>query len=273
MPKKLTINQSEYQKQYNRLVREITKINAQEGTELSTDIIPPLPKRVTRQSIEKIKQIKPKQIKEFAYKESANYEDLVSVSKPKVSKTSVPKQTKIKADDTTFSLPKIDTKPSTKSSTTKKKSKRKLTEEEKHQHRVEGGKKAWQTRLKNKEQQSQVYYPTFNQLDVIRERIANLKRFDVFDEPIRERKNGLLSIFDDNRLSVGDEEYANYLSEYEEEIAEHLNIITWSSDQEAINQSFARLGTLLNMGEALSIDQAEDLSFFAESMYNYDQGE
>lgn len=134
--------------------------------------------------------------------------------------------------------------------------------------RSEAAKKGAKTR-KNKDnkpaENPDTYYPTFSIIDVIRERIIELTRKGKPDIPIEQRKNALLSIFDDTVTMYSDNisEYELYLKNNEAEIAELLDVITYDSDAEKVSYSFARLGRLLNT-QSLSPAQAEGLSLMSE---------
>lgn len=134
--------------------------------------------------------------------------------------------------------------------------------------RNEAAKKAAKTR-KNKTnkpvENTNTYYPTFSIIDVIRERIIELTREAKPDIPIDQRKNELLSIFDDTVTMYSDNitEYELYLKNNEPEIADLLNVIIYDSDAEKVSYSFVRLGRLLNT-QSLSPTQAEGLSLMSE---------
>lgn len=134
------------------------------------------------------------------------------------------------------------------------------------QERSEVAKKAAKTR-KNKSKTDYVidYYPTFSIIDVIRDRIIELTRKAKPDIPIEQRKNALLSIFDDTVTMYSDNitVYELYLKNNEPEIAELLDVITYDSDAEMVSYTFVRLGRLLNV-QSLSPSQAEGLSFMSE---------
>ena len=136
------------------------------------------------------------------------------------------------------------------------------------QERNEAAKKAAKTR-KNKTnkpvENTNTYYPTFSIIDVIRERIIELTREAKPDIPIEQRKNELLSIFDDTVTMYSDNitEYELYLKNNESEIADLLNVIIYDSDAEKVSYSFVRLGRLLNT-QSLSPTQAEGLSLMSE---------
>ena len=109
------------------------------------------------------------------------------------------------------------------------------------------------------------YYPTISIIDTIRDRISELTREAKPPIPIDNRKNELLSIFEDNVTHFSDNiiEYERYLEEHESEIVELIYIITYDSNGEEVSATFVRLGRLLNM-QSLSMSQAENLSIMAE---------
>lgn len=70
--KKKTENQKAYQKERRRLLQAVRRAEKQ-GYIFPEDIVPELPKRVTKKQLEKIQKIKPKQLykkAEFVYKET-----------------------------------------------------------------------------------------------------------------------------------------------------------------------------------------------------------
>lgn len=140
--------------------------------------------------------------------------------------------------------------------------------EARKQERSEAAKKSAKTR-KNKDnkptEKPDAYYPTFSIIDVVRERIIELTRVGKPHIPIEQRKNALLSIFDDTVTWYSDNitVYELYLKNHESEIAELLDVITYDSDVEEVSYTFVRLGRLLNV-QSLSTSQAEGLSFMAE---------
>lgn len=149
--------------------------------------------------------------------------------------------------------------------------------EARKQERSEAAKKASKTR-KNKvnkpTENPDTYYPTFTIIEVVRNRIINLERKAKPYIPIEERKNALLSIFDDSVTAFSNniEVYEQYLKNNESDIAEFLDVITYDSDAENVSYSFVRLGRLLNV-QPLSTRQAEGLSLMSEYYNIEDEGE
>ena len=64
--KKLTLNQAEFEKQVKRLMKAQRQAE-KEGIKFITSPIPEQPKKITKQYIEKLKTIKPLQVKEMGY--------------------------------------------------------------------------------------------------------------------------------------------------------------------------------------------------------------
>lgn len=217
--KKQTENQKAYQKERRRLLQAVRRAEKQ-GYIFPEDIIPEMPKRVTKKQLENIQKIKPKQLykkAEFVYQETG---EIVPAEQRK---QEVKQEAIIKAKETRkrkkkTSIPYIPT-----------------------------------------------YYPTISIIDTVRDRISELTREAKPPIPIENRKNELLSIFEDNVTLYGDNisEYEHYLKEHESEIAELLNVISYDSDAEKVSASFVTLGRLLNT-QSLSMSQAENLSMMAE---------
>ena len=215
---KQTENQKAYQKERRRLLQAVRRAEKQ-GYIFPEDIVPELPKRVTKKQLEKIQKTKPKQLykkAEFVYQETGEI---------------VP------------------------------------AEQRKQEVKQEAIRKAKETRKRNKKISTPsvpTYYPTISIIDTIRDRITELTREAKPPIPIENRKNELLSIFEDNVTTFDNIiEYEHYLEAHESEIAELLNVISYDSNAEQISASFVSLGRILNM-QSLSMSQAENLSTMAE---------
>jgi hypothetical protein len=224
---KQTENQKAYQKERRRLLQAVRRAEKQ-GYIFPEDIVPELPKRVTKKQLEKIQKTKPKQLykkAEFVYQETG---EVVSAEQRKQE--------------------------------VKQEAIRKAKETRKR--------KAKETRIRKKKISTPsvpTYYPTISIIDTIRDRISELTREAKPPIPIENRKNELLAIFEDNITLYSDNitEYEHYLEAHESEIAELLNVISYDSNAEQISASFVSLGRILNM-QALSMSQAENLSMMAE---------
>ena len=217
--KKQTENQKAYQKERRRLLQVVRRAEKQ-GYIFPEDIVPKLPKRVTKKQLEKIQKTEPKQLykkAKFVYQETG---EVVSAEqrKQEVIQESIKKVKETRKRNKKISAPSVPT-----------------------------------------------YYPTISVIDTIRDRISELTREAKPSIPIDNRKNELLSIFEDNVTSFDDNitEYEHYLEEHESEIAELLNVISYDSNAEQVSASFVSLGRILNR-QALSMSQAENLSMMAE---------
>ena len=125
--KKLTVNQKEFEKQVKRLTRYV-RAYENKGLVFITSIIPERPKRVTKQRIEVLRRIKPTDIARQAYEVDKTTGLVTPYLEPDTRKA----RRTAKADFPTggkIAEPKV-----------------KLSEEEKHKRRVEGAKKAAETR-------------------------------------------------------------------------------------------------------------------------------
>ena len=125
--KKLTVNQKEFEKQVKRLTRYV-RAYENKGLVFITPIIPERPKRVTKQRIEALRRIKPTDIARKAYEVDKTTGLVTPYLEPDVRKA----RRTAKADFPTggkIADPKVN-----------------LSEEEKHKRRVEGAKKAAETR-------------------------------------------------------------------------------------------------------------------------------
>ena len=116
-------------------------------------------------------------------------------------------------------------------------------------------------------------YPTITIIDRIKDKIINLERqAGSRPLPIAERKQGLLTIFEDTINANADNPQAleDYLLQNENRINELLETIIIDSGgndpiDNPVQQAFGELGALLNQG-ALSPSQAESLSLMNEFM-------
>ena len=223
---KQTEFQKAYQKERRRLLQAVRRAEKQ-GYIFPEDIVPELPKRVTKKQLEKIQKTKPKQLykkAEFVYQETGEVVP-AEQRKQEVKQEAIrkAKETRKRKQETRIRNKKIST-PSV-----------------------------------------PTYYPTISIIDTIRDRISELTREAKPPIPIENRKNELLAIFEDNVTLYSDNitEYEHYLEVHESEIAELLNVIAYDSNAEQISVSFVSLGRILNM-QALSMSQAENLSMMTE---------
>ena len=125
--KKLTVNQKEFEKQVKRLTRYV-RAYENKGLVFITPIIPERPKRVTKQRIETLRQIKPRDIAKKAYEVDKTTGLVTPYLEPDVRKSRRTAKAEFPIGGK-IAEPKV-----------------KLSEEEKHKRRVEGAKKAAETR-------------------------------------------------------------------------------------------------------------------------------
>ena len=216
----------EYMKERKRIRQAISQ-QKKSGYIVPENLLPDIPKRITKASINRLKKITPKMIRsksqlvdfttgEIITNESSNYIKSVVKANKELVKLAKQKQKKEMSTfyETDDSLP----------------------------------------------------IATFDVIEYIRNQIINLTRKDG-TRPIdlEGRKQGLLKIFDDN-VSYYDyndnlDLYYSYLLEKENDISEQLDeIFEDSGDEKRIQNHFIELANLLNMGHPLSQTEAESIS-------------
>lgn len=216
----------EYMKERKRIQQAIS-LQKKSGYIIPENLLPDIPKRITKASINRLKKITPKTIRskselidfttgEIITKESSNYRKSVVKANKELVKLAKQKQKKemFAIDETEDGLP----------------------------------------------------IATFDVIEHIRNQIINLTKKDgTRPIEIEGRKQGLLKIFDDN-VSYYDyndslDLYYNYLLEKENDISEQLDeIFEDSGDEKRIQNHFIELANLLNMGHPLSQIEAESIS-------------
>lgn len=216
----------EYMKERKRIQQAISQ-QKKSGYIVPENLLPDIPKRITKASINRLKKITPKTIRskselidfttgEIITKESSNYRKSVVKANKELVKLAKQKQKKemFAIDETEDGLP----------------------------------------------------IATFDVIEHIRNQIINLTKKDgTRPIEIEGRKQGLLKIFDDN-VSYYDyndslDLYYNYLLEKENDISEQLDeIFEDSGDEKRIQNHFIELANLLNMGHPLSQIEAESIS-------------
>lgn len=216
----------EYMKERKRIQNAISR-QKKSGYIIPENLLPDIPKRITKASINRLKKITPKTIRskselidfttgEIITKESSNYKKSVVKTNRELVKLARQKQ---KKEMNVFN-----------------------------------------------ETEDGLPIATFDVIEHIRNQIINLTRKDG-TRPIEleGRKQGLLKIFDDNvsyyeyndNLNL----YYNYLLEKENDISEQLEeIFEDSGDEKRIQNHFIELANLLNMGHPLSQTEAESIS-------------
>lgn len=233
--KKLTENQKAYQKERRRLLQAVRRAEKQ-GYVFPEDVVPELPKRVTKKQLEKIQKIKPKQLykkAEFVYQETGETVP-AEQRRQEVKQEAIIKSKETRKRKNKISTPSVPTYYPT------------ISIIDKVDERLN---ELFETEL-------------------VDNSLHNLERKGNPLFPIEARKNALIRIFDDTKtMYEGNEsDLEQYLIENEGEIFSLLNIITWDSDtpdQLKIQSSFSNLATLLNT-RPLSPSQAESVSWEQE---------
>lgn len=216
----------EYMKERKRIRQAISQ-QKKSGYIVPENLLPDIPKRITKASVNRLKKITPKTIRtkselidfttgEIITKESSSYRKSVVKANRELVKLAKQKQ---KKETSAF-------------------------------YETEDG----------------LPIATFDVIEHIRNQIINLTRKEgTRPIEIESRKQGLLKLFDDN-VSYYDyigslDLYYNYLLEKENDIAELLDeIYEDSGDEKRIQNHFIELANLLNMGRPLSQIEAESIS-------------
>lgn len=170
---KLTLNQREFEKQVKRLTRVVRKLE-NKGLVFISPILPEKPKRVTKQRIEALRQVKPKDILKKAYEVDKETGLLLPYIDPdvrkarKTGKLEFPKGGRIAQPE------------------------QRLTDEERHLRRVEGARKAAETRRQHeladpiyKARMDEIRRKNLEKARYAKEQKALKKAFeDVFGKPL-----------------------------------------------------------------------------------------
>lgn len=240
--KQKTELQKAYQKERRRLQSAKRRAEKQ-GYVFPENVIPDMPKRVTRKALEKIQQTKPKDLYEKAKWISETGEEKPALERrEEVKKRGYEKRTFLAIE---------------------RKRRERLTK----QAEQEAYNKAHE---QEQEQGEEPYYPTFSLIDRIREMITGLTREVAPNISIDERKSALLNILDDTvsyySMHNALPDLENYYSEHIEEISAECDGIAYDSDDRQgsrTGQSFVKLARILNV-TSLSPTQAESVSQMAE---------
>lgn len=221
----MTLKQ-EYMKERSRIQQAISR-QRKSGYIPPENLLPHIPKRITKASINRLKKITPKTIRS-------------------------------KSELVDFTTGEIITKESSsyKKSVVKKNREHVKLARQKQKKEMNGF----------NETEDGLPIATFDVIEYIRNRIINLTRKDgTRPVEIEGRKQGLLKIFDDNvsyyEYTDNLDLYYNYLLEKENDIAKQLDeIYEDSGDEKRIQNHFIELANLLNMGRPLSQTEAESIS-------------
>ena len=204
--KKKTENQKAFQKERRRLLQAVRRAEKQ-GYIFPEDVVPTLPKRVTKKKLEKIQATKPSdlyKVGQYVYKETGEIvpaeQRKQEVKQQGIAKAKANRQRKAKQ-------PKI---------TVPKKYYPTISIIDTIRERIDS-----------------IQREAKPPLDISYRKNELLSIFD--DTVTYYEMNDNLS------------EYEDYLKEHESEIADLLNVISYDSDSEKVNASFVSLGRLLNV--------------------------
>lgn len=216
----------EYMKERRRIQQAISQ-QKKSGYIIPENLLPDIPKRITKASVNRLKKITPKTIRS-------------------------------KSELVDFTTGEIITKESSsyKKSVVKKNRECVKLARQKQKKEMNGF----------NETEDGLPIAIFDVIEYIRNRIINLTRKDgTRPVEIEGRKQGLLKIFDDNvsyyEYTDNLDLYYNYLLEKESDIAKQLDeIYEDSGDEKRIQNHFIELANILNMGRPLSQTEAESIS-------------
>lgn len=297
--------QSEAQKEYKREQERLMRLVRQgelDGYIFPEDVVPRLPKHVTKQQLEDIKKIRKEDLYEVASFIDKETGEVITNNRKTTTRKPTTKRPRPRTPDTPDRIPSV------KSGNVQ--DKEKLSPEELYRIRVNAGKKAWETRKARQDK-----YPTKTAIDSVTERVVdmaiktgelspeegeevlndlsldNFPMCDYYDgrlegiephnyaavytESARTRwydeKSKLLNIWkttlqnNDNDLAGLEE----YLISHMSEIDEGIHTTEYGSSLEIMLGGFTRLGVILNQG-ALTAEQAQGLSDESEFI-EYDE--
>ena len=203
--KKRTENQKAFQKQRKRLLQAVRRAEKQ-GYVFSDDIVPKMPKRVTKKQLNKITNLKPKDLYKNAEWVDRETGEIFSAKerKEEVKRIGIEKAKETKK---------------------RKKEKIKISYEiEKPYYPTISILDRIREMINDLHRESRPNIPVENRKNEL---------LNILDDTI---------IYYENNL----QEYENYLQQHESEIASLLNLISYDSDGEQISASFVTLGRLLN---------------------------
>ena len=232
--RKLSPLQQEYRKQRRR-VQEFVRRAKKRGYQFEEGIIPNIPKKITKASVERLKKLTPKKLYE-----KAEYVDIETgeIKTPKQRQLEVRKEATKKAKETV--------------------QRKKAKESVQLKKYIDP---------KNDKITGDIYIPTISIIDKIREYIENIpssrafatRKTGAFFEDFTSKKSSLLSILEDRYNDTEEYDLENEFIQKESEIAELIQVITYSSDSESVGYSFVKLAVLIK-GSSLSHKEAEDIS-------------
>ena len=298
--------QSEAQKEYKREQERLMRLVRQgelDGYIFPEDVVPRLPKHVTKQQLEDIKNIRKEDLYEVASFIDKETGEVISNNRKTTTRKPTIKRPRPRTPDTPDRIPTVKSR--------KSQDKQKLSPEELHRIRVNAGKKAWQTR----QAKQGAKYPTKTAIDSVTERVVDMAiktgelspeegeevlndlsldnfptcdyyegRLEgiephnyaaVYTEGARTRwydeKSKLLDIWKTTLQNNANDlaGLEEYLISHMSEIDEGIQTAEYGSTLEIMLAGFARFGVILNQG-ALTAEQAQSLSDESEFL-EYDE--
>lgn len=221
--KALTENQKAYRKERKR-VQQFIRRAEKRGYLFPEDIIPEIPKRVTKQSLERIRAMKPSELYKTAEFVDLETGEILSGTEARtLERSRAAKKGKAKKASTPIAI---------------------------HPQA----------------------FPTLSMIDRVRHEINEIERKAYPKYPLEERKEALLSIFEDTVTFYSENllELEEYLQKNANDIMEQITIIEFDSNQFAIEGSFAILAKILNRGE-LSPSQAEAMAYYSDYLSSFEE--
>lgn len=266
----MTNNQREFQKQINRLQREINSL-IKRGVITTPPQLPKQPKRITKKKIDELKGLKGKhfvgEVPKSTHRKSKDSEQIHTRSK-----TEKPLKLKPAKGESPYVNPQLKG----------KRKKRKdfgthLTAEEKAKRNAKRlatiAKKSRPTTPEYA--QPQTSYPEYNMVEWILDRLTQAKSVVIETQPMRSygkqatrhsRVSYLDSLIQLVASNLQAEDYYNTIANREQHISSHIDTIVYASDQDDVDNSFTELYTLLSP-DPVSLDELKRISEEAEN-YN-----
>lgn len=233
----MTENQRIYKKEIARLKR-IIKRDEKLGIIYPEDILPKMPKRITKKTISDIKAITPRKLRLKA----------------------------VKLDVETGEIT-----PANEYITTRRRESAKKAAKTRKENKVA----SYRANLpKGKAAPTKAPLPSVDIIDLIRDRLNDIERRVEYPQiPIEVRKGTLISNFEDTvtylEMSDNLEQYRQHLQANQESIEQGITVIEYDSDSASISASFIQLMQILNY-QPLSSDQIEMIAAYTES-YGYEE--
>lgn len=226
--------QKSYAKEVKRLSRGVKRYEKQGYSWKGKNPIPQMPKRVTKQALEKIRQIKPADLLKDAIYIDYETGEFYSAEKRK-------KEVKEQAI-----------------------TKRKETIKKKKE----------QSQIDYYPTKSIVESIRERLSTIPDIRYTASRKTGYYTIDTGSKRNGVISILDDTltetELNGTYSEYINYLISKEEEIFSLIDIVIFDSDQSIVLASFASLSVILNYGSSLTPLQASNLSDLTDYLNTYE---